>query len=309
MNNSASAMLGSTLPPHLSGASPTTYFYGNMVWQNIVESGKKIFEQKKNQQQSIVETPVEYLEPITILNDDVCGYNELHQVSFIEGADERMVVESVPFEKLNARDHNGNTPLMWAASQGNEQLVELLVDQGAAVNMQNFVGETALILAAARGLDKICTLLVENGGDSRLSTIDGTTPLHLATSGGHLGVIKTLMTHGAFVNSQDEEGDSPLHYAVREGKKEIVEFLVKNCGADSGLRNEDLETPLDLANDLEETAIAEFLSGCYSKVNPVELPEYHLYFGEENDMQVSKKEQEMPQVHGHGLFARSVASF
>jgi len=307
MNNSATGMLGSTLPPHLSGASPTTYYYGNMVWQNIVESGKKIFEQKKNQQQSIIETPVEYLEPITILNDDVCGYNELHQVSFIEGADERMVLENVPFDKLNARDHNGNTPLMWAASQGNEQLVELLVDQGATVNMQNFVGETALYISAARGFDRICTLLVENGGDFRLTTVDGTSPIHIATCGGHSGVITTLMTHGAFINAQDEEGDSPLHYAVREGKKEIVELLVKQFGADTGIKNEDLETPLDLANDLEETAISEFLSGCFSKVNSVELPEYHLYFGEENEMQVSKKEQEVPPVRG--LFARSVASY
>jgi ankyrin repeat protein len=47
-------------------------------------------------------------------------------------------------------DHHGNTPLIWAASEGNDDIVQLLVEQGANVNTQNFAGETALFLAAAR---------------------------------------------------------------------------------------------------------------------------------------------------------------
>jgi len=284
MSTSITTMLGSTLPPHLSGASPTTFYYGNMVWQNIVQSGKKIFEEKKNQP-AVIHSPIEFSEPITILNDEECGYTELHQVAFVEGADERMVVESVPFDKLNARDRNGNTPLMWATSQGDEQLVELLVDQGSAVNLQNFVGETALFIAAARGFEKICTFLIENGGDSRIATLDGATALHIASAGGHSDVVKSLVSHGAFVNVVDEEGDTPLHYAVREGKKNIIEILVKFCGADFNLKNEDEESPLDLSIELEEKEIVDFFSGISSSksVTPMESLENHLYFGEENE--------------------------
>jgi len=307
MTTTTNSMIGSTLPPHLSGASPTTFYCGNMVWQNIVETGKNMFDQKQ-QVQYIVPTTMECNEPITILNDDYSGYDELHQVAFVD-SNEGML-ENVPFDNLNVRDKNGNSPLMWAAAQGNEKLVENLIDHGAAVNMQNFVGETALFLAAARGFDKICRLLMENGAESRFATMDGTFPVHIAAAGGHLEVLKTLISHGAFINVVDEEGDSPLHYAVREGRKEVVVFLVNSCGADFGIKNEDLESPLDLANEMDEKAIVEFLSGCYHKhPTSVELPEYHLYFGEDNEMTISKKEHDLSQVQGLIRASRSVATF
>jgi len=175
---------------------------------------------------------------------------------------------------------------MWATSQGDEQMVELLVDQGAAVNIQNFVGETALFIAAARGFDKICTFLIENGGDSRFATLDGSTPMHIAAAGGHLEVIKTLINHGSYVNVIDEEGDTPLHYAVREGKKNIVEFLVKFSGADFNLKNEDKESAFDLATELEEIEILNFFQGVFSNSKPpiMESPENSLYFREEKKM-------------------------
>jgi ankyrin repeat protein len=157
--------------------------------------------------------------------------------------------------------------------------------------MQNFVGETALFLAAARGFDRICALLIENGGDGRLATVDGTNPMHIAASCGHLEVIKLLSTRGTYINAVDEEGDCALHYAVREGQRATVELLVKHFGADHTVKNDDLETPLDLAIEFGETAIADFLNK-FSGMNIPTEPEYNLYFGEENEMHLSKKEQQ-----------------
>jgi len=284
MSNSTSTMLlGSTLPPHLSGASPTTYYCGNMVWQSIVENGKKIFEQKQKAQGNIVKTNVPAFSPNS--------YNELHEVAFLGNADERMVVENAPYENLNTRDHNGNTPLMWAASQGNEKLVEALLDQGALVNMQNFVGETALYIAAARGFDRICALLIEHGGDTRYSTVDGATPVHIAAASGHLEVLKTLISKGAFVNGADEEGDTALHYAIREGQRAAIELLAKHFGADATIKNEDLESPLDLAMELGENEIVDFLSKFQATTSNAEMSDHPLYFGED-DIQMTKKEQQ-----------------
>jgi len=246
-----------------------------------VQNGKKIFDQKNKTQAIEVKTSVPAFSP--------SSYNELHKVAFLESADERMVVENAPYENLNTRDHNGNTPLMWAASQGNEQLVEALLDQGALVNMQNFVGETALYIAAARGFDRICALLIEHGGDARYTTVDGATPVHIAATCGHLEVLKTLISKGAFVNAVDEEGDCALHYAIREGQRAAIELLVKHFGADATIKNEDLESPLDLAIELGEEAIAEFLSKFQTTSNAVEMSDHPLYFGE---LEMTKKEQQ-----------------
>jgi ankyrin repeat protein len=270
----------------------------------MVESGKKMFEQQKGAQGNITKRT----QPKQV---QMNGYTELHHVAFDEAANERMVVENATFESLNKRDHNGNTPLMWASSLGNEQLVEALLDQGATVNMQNFVGETALFLAAARGFDRICSLLIENGADFRIATLDGSSPLHIASASGHTEVIRVLFSRGAYVNVADEEGDTPLHYAVREGHRHVVELLVKQCAADVTSRNDDSESPLDLAMELGENGIAQVLSSNHS--THMEVPEFHLYFGEDNEMlstQYKPQEKEQQAMQVDGLFGvRSVSIF
>jgi len=291
--SSQNTIVGSLMPPHLSGASPTSFYVGNIVLQNIVESGKKILEQKRksNEEQSVEQEMM----PITILNDGQSVYTHLHQLPFIDEADQRMMVESVPFDQLNQRDHHGNTPLMWATIQGDRNLVEMLVDQGAAINTQNLVGETALFMAAARDYVNICNFLLESGADARLSTIDGTSPLHIAAACGNTSLVQTLVGHGAFVNSTDDEGDTPLHYAVREGRRDVVELLIKSFGADFNLENEDGETPRDLANELGEVEISNLISSSFNKMNTVEATEYRLYFNEESILQLSgKKECPLP---------------
>jgi len=291
--SSQNTIVGSLMPPHLSGASPTYFYVGNMVLQNMVESGKKILEQKRKSNEG--QTNEQNMMPITILNDVQCDYTQLHQLPFMEESVQRMLVDSAPFDQLNQRDHNGNTALMWASAQGDNTLVEILVDQGAAINVQDLVGETALFKAAARDYVNICNFLLDSGADARLSTIDGTSPLHIAAACGNISLIQTLVSHGAFVNSTDDEGDTPLHYAVREGRKEVIELLVKSFGADFNLENEDGETPKDLADELEEIQIANFLSGSFSKMNCVEsTTEYRLYFNEESLLQLSGGKKECP---------------
>jgi len=278
MSNTAN-LLKTSLPPHLSGASPTTYFVGNALFQNVMETGKKIFDERK-------QVSLETVQTNQILNGEHAGYTELHQVAFMETLDERMVVDSVEsdYDKLNKRDNNGNTPLMWAASVGNEQLVELFIDQGAVINLQNFVGETALYIAAARGFAKICALLVDNGAQTHIATMDGASALHIAAASGHSEVVSLLVSRGAYVNSFDEEGDTPLHYAIREGRKPTIALLVQ-LGADFTIKNDDEESPLELAMDLGEDAVVQYLNGSSLGKTPIvteTVSNYPLFFGEEN---------------------------
>ena len=57
---------------------------------------------------------------------------------------------------VNVQDYMyGTTALMEAARDGQAECVELLIEAGADVNIQNKRGKTALILAAHKGYDKI----------------------------------------------------------------------------------------------------------------------------------------------------------
>jgi len=154
-------------------------------------------------------------------------------------------------DDYNDEDEYGNSSLVFACLEGKIDVVRALVDQGAFVNHQNQNGETPVYWAAAQGHEHIVDILIENGANLNVSNIDGASPAHVAAANGHRNVVEKLIRNGAFVNAQDEVKDSVLHYAVREGKYDVVEYLVKAGNARMDLRNEDYETPLDLAQCLE----------------------------------------------------------
>lgn len=53
--------------------------------------------------------------------------------------------------KVNAKKHNGFTPLIWASNAGREYIIELLLDNGADVNAKDDGGCTAMGHASQRG--------------------------------------------------------------------------------------------------------------------------------------------------------------
>jgi ankyrin repeat protein len=257
------------ISPFLHGASPTTYMVGNLMWNQLAklqlgqktEIGKGAFYNGKYEASEgyRYEKEVERLPRQPSLE---YSYSELHMAPFMEMEEVERTIQisdNTNLRKINARDHNGNTPIIWAAAQGKFEVVELLIDQGADVKIQNFAGETALFMAAAEGYDQICRLLVEHGANPNQKNLDGATPAHIAAAGGHIAVLEVLATHGAYMNQQDDEGDTPLHWAVRESRLKAVEYLVSQCNAQVDLRNESQETPLQLASILEETEMVEFL--------------------------------------------------
>lgn len=56
---------------------------------------------------------------------------------------------------LNVQDENGLTPLMAAVQEGNLEMVEYLIDQGADVLLKNKNGQTAIDIATQEGQDDI----------------------------------------------------------------------------------------------------------------------------------------------------------
>jgi ankyrin repeat protein len=57
------------------------------------------------------------------------------------------------------------TALMRVSIEGNIEILKLLIQYGASIDMETTGGETALIYSAARGHTEIVKLLVENGAD------------------------------------------------------------------------------------------------------------------------------------------------
>jgi ankyrin repeat protein len=105
----------------------------------------------------------------------------------------------------------------WAAENGNETVVELLIESGKVnANSKNQSGQTLLSWAAKNGHEAMVKLLLETGKvDVNAKEKYGQTPLSWAVEQGHEAVVKLLLKTGkANVELKDEYGQTPLSRAT-----------------------------------------------------------------------------------------------
>ena len=104
-----------------------------------------------------------------------------------------------------------------AAAVGNIEAVKKHLAAGADVNAKNEDGGTPLLRAAWGGHKEIAELLIANGADVNVkSGRTATTPLHLAAYKGHKEVVELVIAKGADVNAKGDAGDTPLDWAISQ---------------------------------------------------------------------------------------------
>lgn len=133
--------------------------------------------------------------------------------------------------------------LLTACTEGNVKVVkELIACHQALVNEQNEKGATPLFLACQYGHLEIVQLLIDNKAEIELAKHNGSTPLLAACYNGHLSTAELLIHHGAAVNHMNNEGWSPLIYACNNRHWHLVELLLKR-GANVNATNKNAQTP------------------------------------------------------------------
>jgi ankyrin repeat protein len=121
---------------------------------------------------------------------------------------------------VNLTAEIGMTPLHWAVRNENLEAVRLLVDKGADFNLKNQEGWTAFSGAALRGRTDMTELFLRKGVD--------TSSFHMAAFTGNLSRVKELVATGSNVNAKDEFGWTPLFWAACAGQTTVAEFLIEN---------------------------------------------------------------------------------
>lgn len=119
---------------------------------------------------------------------------------------------------VNAKDDKGQTPLHWAAQDGDTVAVaDLLIAKGANVNAKDNRGKTPLHAGVMKVNNRqyvtqtgVIELLLSRGADVNARDNDGDTPLHTAAGFGTPDFVKLLMSKGANVNAKDNDGNTPL---------------------------------------------------------------------------------------------------
>jgi len=102
---------------------------------------------------------------------------------------------------------------LWqAARHGNVEQLNKYLNEGAEVDWQNeeLWGSLPLIAAALNNHVHIVEILIKNGANINLSNRNGNTALHLAATYGRADVISLLLANGADINVTSHSNKTPL---------------------------------------------------------------------------------------------------
>ena len=163
---------------------------------------------------------------------------------------------------INAMSGSGQTPLTLAAGNGHEAVVRLLVERDDIdINTKDNVGWTSLLWAAARGDEAVVRLLVETGNvDINTKDNNGQTPLSWAAAMGHEAVVRLLVETGNVdIDTKDNDGWTPLTWAAAGGHEAVVRLLVEADNVDINTKDNNGRAPLFWATKGGHEAIVQLL--------------------------------------------------
>jgi ankyrin repeat protein len=171
---------------------------------------------------------------------------------------------------INMRDKGGLTLLHRAAIKGQTDIVELLLKEGANLEIQTNRGRTALQTAAKHGHVDVARLLLEKGADPERTNHGGMTALHTAVNYSYIDIIKLLLEKGATLDTQNKEGRTALHMGVQNSDIEVVNLLLeKGANTETADTTYYKMTPLHNASNANNAEIAAAFVAKGGKTNLV----------------------------------------
>lgn len=130
--------------------------------------------------------------------------------------------------RVNHRDKQGRTPMIWAAMNGDEGAVRRLVKAGAQLWHLDNTKRNALAYAVMFNNVSLSKFLIQEGAKVNISDENGDTPVMWAVENEEVSLIRLLLNFGANPNKQDKEGHTALMRAVGVNSPALIRLLVKN---------------------------------------------------------------------------------
>uniref|UniRef100_A0AAR2JNX4 CASK interacting protein 2 n=1 Tax=Pygocentrus nattereri TaxID=42514 RepID=A0AAR2JNX4_PYGNA len=159
---------------------------------------------------------------------DADGFSALHHAA-LTGTTDLLSLLLEAQAMVDIKDSNGMRPLHYAAWQGKADSVLMLLRAGASVNGASQDGQIPLHLAAQYGHYEVSEMLLQHQSNPCMVNKAKKTPLDLACEFGRLKVAQLLLSSNMVVALLEGNGrdNTPLHLAARNGHKDIIRLLLK----------------------------------------------------------------------------------
>ncbi|XP_045569100.1 caskin-1-like, partial [Salmo salar] len=144
------------------------------------------------------------------------GNNNIFNLSVVPSVSE--LLGSAKRVNVNFQDTDGFAPLHHAALSGNLELISLLLESQAAVDIRDQKGMRPLHYAAWQGKAEPMKMLLKSGSSVNGQSDEGQIPLHLSAQHGHYDVSEMLLQHQSNPCIVDNAGKTPLDLACEFGR-------------------------------------------------------------------------------------------
>lgn len=190
--------------------------------------------------------------------------------NYVEGFDDIMNAVSEgdikELEKLIKNDTNLNnqydkiTPLGLAAARNDREMITLLVENGADINLEDgYVYSPIMKALFYDKMNAVMRLSDLNADLNKISSVNGETPLtYLASKYKTAKLCQYLINKNADINKQNDLGYTPLMIAAEYGFPSNLGVFV-HAGADYNITNNEGKNVYDIAED-KSPAIIETLN-------------------------------------------------
>ena len=152
----------------------------------------------------------------------------------------------------------GNSPVHTATLNGHVDILqEMIENEKIELDRVNHRGESALHLGAAATHSTECLqLLIREGANVNLKAADGRTPIMMASIHGRVSRTKILISAGADLEATDKYGRTALHVASFYGHEQLIALILQCPGIDARRKDYSGSTPLHMS------ATSEHLEAC-----------------------------------------------
>ena len=175
------------------------------------------------------------------------------------GADDEAAVASLLRRGFapNTLDPKGQHGLLLAFREKSVKVAETLIRwPKTTVEVRTSADESPLMFAALNGQLELARLLISRGADVNKPSW---APLHYAATRGHLAVMSLLLEHHAYIDASSPNGTTPLMMAAHYGTPSAVKLLLE-AGADPLLKNEQSLTAIDFAHRNQRQDSADIIA-------------------------------------------------